>query len=105
LALFPASAAAAASLTASQRGVLRGIARDTWRFYPSDVDPMTHLPLDNLGPGATRGAYTSAANIGVFLWAVVAARDLGLIGTSQANRMAGATMRRVATLKRFDGFL
>jgi hypothetical protein len=24
------------------------IARDTWRFYQADVDPGTHLPLDNL---------------------------------------------------------
>ena len=85
--------------------MLGGIARDTWRFYAADVDPGTHLPLDNLGPGATRGAYTSAANIGVYLWAVVAARDLGLISTSRAQRLAGSTLDEVARLKRFDGFL
>jgi hypothetical protein len=85
--------------------VLQGIARDTWRFYAADVDPGTHLPLDNLGPGATRGAYTSAANIGVYLWAVVAARDLGLISTSRAQQLAGSTLDEVANLKRFDGFL
>ena len=85
--------------------MLGGIARDTWRFYAADVDPVTHLPLDNLGPGATRGAYTSAANIGVYLWAVVAARDLGLISTPRADRLAGATLDEVARLKRFDGFL
>ena len=38
-----------------QRSVLHGIAADTWRFYGADVDPTTHLPLDNLGPGAVRG--------------------------------------------------
>ena len=94
-----------ASLSARQRAVLYGVARDTWRFYGPDLDPATHLPLDNLGPGSTRGTYTSAANIGVFLWAVVAARDLGLIGTGQADQMAGATLREVATLKRYAGFL
>ncbi len=53
------------------------IARDTWKFYGADVDPKTHLPLDNLGfaGGSTTptayGSYTSAANIGVYLWAVV----------------------------------
>ena len=58
-----------------------GIARDSWKFYAADVDPDTHLPLDNLtfaGGSATPaayGRYTSAANIGVYLWAVVAARD------------------------------
>jgi hypothetical protein len=78
-ALLPAPATASAragALTRQQRAVLYGIARDTWRFYAADVDPVTHLPLDNLGPGSVRGTCTSAANIGVFLWAVVAARDL-----------------------------
>jgi hypothetical protein len=101
----PAVAARPQPLSAHQRSVLQGIARDTWRFYAADVDPGTHLPLDNLGPGATRGAYTSAANIGVYLWAVVAARDLGLISTSRAQQLAGSTLDEVAKLKRFDGFL
>jgi putative glucoamylase/uncharacterized protein DUF3131 len=92
-------------LTARQRSVLHGIAADTWRFYSDDVDPVTHLPLDNLGPGAVRGAYTSAANIGVYLWAVVAARDLHLIDSATAQRMASATLREVAGLARYDGFL
>ena len=93
------------SLTATQRAALYGIARDTWRFYATDVDPVTHLPLDNLGPGSVRGAYTSAANVGVYLWAVVAARDLGLISSARADQLAGATLREVAGLRRYDGFL
>ena len=105
LLLAAPAAARRPPLSAHQRSVLGGIARDTWRFYAADVDPGTHLPLDNLGPGATRGAYTSAANIGVYLWAVVAARDLGLISTSRAQRLAGSTLDEVARLKRFDGFL
>ena len=99
------AAAGTAALTASQRGVLYGIARDTWTFYRDDVDPVTHLPLDNLGPGATRGTYTSASNIGVYLWAVVAARDLGLIGRPQARSLVTATLTTVRGLKRFDGLL
>jgi hypothetical protein len=91
--------------TASQRAALQGIAADTWRFYAADVDPVTHLPLDNLGPGAVRGTYTSAANIGVYLWAVVAARDMHLIDTATAQRLASATLAEVATLKRYKGFL
>ena len=104
VALMPASASAG-SLSAQQRKVLSGVARDTWRFYAADVDPTTHLPLDNLGPGSVRGAYTSAANIGVYLWAVVAARDLGLIDTERADRLAGAALSEVAGLKRYHGFL
>jgi hypothetical protein len=92
-------------LTAQQQAVLHGIAADTWRFYAADVDPVTHLPLDNLGPGAARGTYTSAANIGVYLWAVVAARDMRLIDTATAQRLTTATLREAATLKRYKGFL
>ena len=103
--LLVAAPAGAATITAQQRAVLQGIARDTWRFYAADVDPVTHLPLDNLGPGAVRGAYTSAANVGVYLWAVVAAHDLGLISSARADQLAGATLREVAALKRYDGFL
>jgi hypothetical protein len=99
------AATATGGLTTQQRSVLHGIAADTWRFYAADLDPSTHLPLDNLGPGAVRGAYTSAANIGVYLWAVVAARDLDLIDTATAQRMARQTLTEVATLKRYKGML
>jgi hypothetical protein len=93
------------ALSASQRLVLHSIAADTWKFYAADVGPNTNLPLDNLGPGAVRGTYTSAANIGVYLWAVVAAHDLGLIDRARADSLISATLDEVATLKRYDGFL
>jgi hypothetical protein len=106
LAVAPNSVAAPAdALTAHQRAVLHGIARDTWRFYRDDVDPVTHLPLDNLGPGTVRGTYTSAANIGVYLWAVVAAHDLHLISRRAAVADVRATLHTVAGLKRAHGFL
>ena len=115
--LVPASARAAAragnhqGLTATQRATLLAIAKDTWKFYAADVDPSTHLPLDNLtyagGAAAptSYGRYTSAANIGVYLWAVVAARDLGLISQPRATGLAEATLTEVQHLKRYDGFL
>ncbi len=100
-----AGSATAGGLNPHQRRVLHQIARDTWRFYGADVDPVTHLPLDNLGPGTVRGAYTSAANVGVYLWAVVAAHDLGLISGARADELAGATLAEVAHLRRYEGFL
>jgi len=112
-----AGGAAAASvapfhkLTAAQRASLLGIARRTWKFYSADADRVTHLPMDNLtfaGGSATptsSGRYTSAANIGVYLWAVVAARDLGLVSGPKARADVLATLTEVAKLKRFDGFL
>ena len=105
LAAPPAQAATNSSLTSGQRADLAGIARDTWRFFEQDVDPSTHLPLDNLGPGTTRGAYTSSANIGVYLWAVVAARDLGLVSQGQATTLATATLNETRHLARGHGFL
>src|SRR6202161_4128344 len=85
-------------LSAAQRANLLAIARDTWKFYGVDVDPATSLPMDNLtfaGGSATPtsyGHYTSAANIGVYLWAVVSARDLGLINEAQARDKVQATL-------------
>jgi hypothetical protein len=107
----PARVAAYGGLSQAQRSVLLGVARDTWKFYAADTDPVTHLPLDNetfAGGSAAPtayGRYTSAANIGVYLWAVVAARDLGLISESHAETLVAATLNEVAHLKRFDGFL
>ena len=43
-----------------------------------------------------RGTYTSAANVGVYLWAVVAAHDLGLIDTQKADQLATSTLARPA---------
>jgi hypothetical protein len=100
-----ASRAPANSLTAHQRAGLMQIARATWRFYGPDVDPVTHLPLDNLGPGPARGAYTSSANIGVYMWAVVAARDLHLINRTHAVSLLRATLSEVSRLKRYQGML
>ncbi|HZC52862.1 MAG TPA: glucoamylase family protein [Mycobacterium sp.] len=121
LMLYPVQANAAASpsdsvasfhsLTASQQSKLRDIARDTWKFYNADVDPNTHLPLDNLtyvGGSATPtsfGRYTSASNVGVYLWAVVAASDMGLISRGQADARITATLHTVSRLKRDHGFL
>ncbi|HYU02736.1 MAG TPA: DUF3131 domain-containing protein, partial [Jatrophihabitantaceae bacterium] len=98
-------------LTSAQRADLRAIARDTWNFYSADVDPNTHLPLDNItyaGGSATPtsyGRYTSASNVGVYLWAVVSASDLGLISKSEASDRVAATLHAVANLQRDNGFL
>jgi len=92
-------------LSQQQKAVLLGIARDTWAFFGKDVDPTTHLPLDNIGPGTTRGAYTSAANIGVYLWSIVSAGDLKIISAAEERTLATETLRSVATLKSSHGFL
>lgn len=101
----PRANADSGSLDSSQRAALLQIARDTWRFFGDDVDPKTHLPLDNLGPGGTRGSYTSSANIGVYLWAVTSAYDLKIIDRRTAVSKIKATLTTVQQLKRTYGFL
>ncbi len=98
-------------LTAAQQANLLSIARDTWKFYGDDIDTATNLPMDNLtfangsATPTAEGHYTSAANIGVYLWAVVSARDLGIISNAQANADVRATLTEVSHLQRYDGFL
>ena len=41
----------------------------------------------------------------MYLWAVVAAKDLGLISRPRADDLIEATLGEVQRLKRFDGFL
>lgn len=88
----------------AERSALMQIARDTWGFYAADVDPNTHLPMDNFGANGM-GRYTSASNIGVYLWAVVAANDLGLVSRTQARELIQATLTEVQNLKSYRGFL
>lgn len=98
-------------LTAQQRAALYKFASDTWGFYQLDTNDPTHLPMDNItfaggSPTPTAyGKYTSAANIGVYLWGVVAASDLGLTSRANADAQIAATLNEVQKLKRFDGFL
>ena len=107
----PARVAAYQGLSQSQRANLLAIARKSWNFYDVDVDPATNLPMDNVtfaGGSATptsSGHYTSAANIGVYLWAVVAANDLHLLSRPAARARIEATLHEVAQLKRDNGFL
>jgi hypothetical protein len=99
------------ALTAPERANLLSVARQTWNFYKADIDPATSLPMDNVtyaGGSATPttyGQYTSAADIGVYLWGVVSARDLGIISDREAIARITATLDEVAHLQRYDGFL
>ena len=94
----------------ADNAALYRLAADTWKFYAADIDPNTNLPMDNLtwaggGSLSGKGQYTSASNIGVYLWAVVSARDLNLISRSTADSLVSATLNEVATLDRYQGML
>ena len=80
-----------------------GIARDTWTFFDNgrrpDDPPAAGQPRAR---APRRGAYTSAANIGVYLWSVVSAADLGLITRAEATQLitADADVGRAASSAR-----
>jgi uncharacterized membrane protein len=97
---------AAAPLTPAQRQVLLKYARDTWKFFGAAVNPATHLPMDNVGfNGAPQGPYTSPTDIGVYLWSVISAHDLGLISDGDELRLLSGTLHEVQRLQNWDGLL
>ncbi len=78
-----------AAAAESHRATLERYASDTWRSFVHLVEPRTGLPADNIAgslKGNTRSEYTSPTNIGMYMWAVLAARDLGLISADEAVR-------------------
>jgi hypothetical protein len=70
-------------------------AAQTWRCFA--VDPTTHLPTDTIGLGGAspRGTYTSPTTIGVYLWSVVAAMELGLISRAEEDGQATPPNSRI----------
>ena len=83
----------------------RALRRDTWRSFDRLVDPRTGLPADNIGGDLdprTRSAYTSPTNIAMYLWATLAARDLGFIGADEASSGSSTTLTSVERLERHE---
>lgn len=102
-----ASSRVNAPLTAQQRARLRHIAEDTWKFSRADVDPVTHLPMDNITLGATpaKGTYTSPTNVGVNLWSIIDAADLHLISRAEEQQRLDDALTAVEKLRKWNGFL
>jgi len=105
LALILIVAAGLPVVAGSERATLERYARDTWASFVAMTDPATGLPSDNIGGGldpATRSAYTSPTNIGMYIWATLAARDLKIIKPGEARARIGQTLTSVAQLERHD---
>ncbi len=84
---------------------LRRYAADTWRSFDAMVVTSTGLPADYIGGKLhhrSRADYTSPTNIGMYLWATLAARDLGLIKPREALKRIDRTLRSVADLERHE---
>jgi cyclic beta-1,2-glucan synthetase len=97
-ALPPVSAADARSL--------RLVARRTWHFFETFVTAEDHmLPPDNFqeDPVPVVAHRTSPTNLGLYLLTVVAARDFGWIGMTDAVERLEATLASMNTLERCRG--
>ena len=84
---------------------LEAYARCTWRSFERLVEPRSGLPADYIGAdlGAhTRAAYTSPTDIAMYLWATLAARDLGILPREAAERRLGAALESVSALERHE---
>jgi|HubBroStandDraft_1064217.scaffolds.fasta_scaffold00025_35 cyclic beta-1,2-glucan synthetase len=85
---------------------LRLIARRTWRFFETFVTAQDHmLPPDNFqeDPVPVVAHRTSPTNLGLYLLTIVAARDFGWIGVTEAVDRLEATLAAMNRLERFRG--
>ena len=99
---------AAEQLSAADVGALRLTARRTCGFFEAFVGPEDHgLPPDNFqdDPTPVVAHRTSPTNIGLYLLAVVTARDFGWIGTLEMVERLEATLATIGSLERFRGHL
>src|SRR5688572_7229145 len=101
-------AAATSELDREQQHELRLIARRTWRFFETFVTAEeNHLPPDNFqeDPRGVVAHRTSPTNIGLYLLAIVAARDFGWCGLRDALDRIEATLGTLGRMSRFRGHL
>ena len=93
-------------LSPPEAQALRLLARRTWRFFETFVGPEDHaLPPDNFqeDPKPVVAHRTSPTNLGLYLLAVVAARDFGWLGTLDCVERLEATLATISGLERFRG--
>jgi cyclic beta-1,2-glucan synthetase len=93
-------------MSQSDRDALRLAARRTWMFFERFVtDADSWLPPDNFQeiPKAVVAHRTSPTNIGLYLCCILAARDLGWIGTTEAVERLEATLGTLQKMTRYRG--
>jgi cyclic beta-1,2-glucan synthetase len=94
------------TLDGADAAALRLVARRTWRFFERFVTAGDNmLPPDNFQeePRPVIAHRTSPTNMGLYLLSVVAARDLGWIGTLASVERLEASLATMDKLQRFRG--
>ena len=90
------------------RGILRVVARRTWRFFETFVTAAENmLPPDNFqeDPKPLVAHRTSPTNIGLYLLSVASAREFGWIGLGDAIEKIEATLATVMRMEKCRGHL
>lgn len=88
------------------------VARDTWRGLSALRDREHGLPIDHVrwhgatfaAEEASIGDYTSSSNVGLFLLAAVAARELGFESRDSAIAVVRSVLDTLGRLERYRGF-
>jgi len=82
------------------------LAELTWKYFENLVDRKTGLVIDNVQAGEFPeiSDYTSPTNIGLYLMACVAAKELNIITETEAKRKIGKVFHTLEKLKRWNGF-
>jgi hypothetical protein len=97
----------ASELSPRERDTLRRYARDTWRSF-QDMALENGLAVDGLvyrGNGLwERSRRTSPTDIAAYLWSVLAAEKLGLLGAEEVYRRLDRTLTTLAGMPRAHGF-
>ncbi len=95
-------------LTSTRTAFLRRLARQTWRFFDDLVGPDSNwLPPDNsqLALRIEVAQRTSPTNIGLWLTALLSARDFGYITADEFCRRGAATLETLGRMEHFEGHL
>ena len=86
--------------------ILRSTGRQTWRFFSTFVSAEdNYLPPDNFQeyPSPVIAHRSSPTNFGLYLLAVIAARDFGWTGLNDMAERLEQTMNSLDKLERFRG--
>ena len=104
----PGRSAARKELSTEETHFLRGIARETWRFFDDLVGPQSNwLPPDNyqLALRVEVAQRTSPTNIGLWFTSALAARDFGYLTTDELCLRCTHTMDTLARMEHYEGHL
>ncbi len=104
----PARSRARKELNAAETLFLRGMARETWRYFDDLVGPESNwLPPDNsqLALRVEVAERTSPTNIGLWLTGALAARDFGYLTADEFCLRCSRTMETLERMDHYEGHL